>query len=80
MGEPIPVGDSDVVAMLRENPNLKFTINVEPTAYTIRLTGKKETYVLYTARNVLKEFAMSDTVFKWLRQIGATNIDVCMRP
>lgn len=76
----IPAKDHDAALMLRENPSLKFTINVLTTGYQITIKGKTETYLLHTHKNIIRVFARGDSVFKWLQQIGATNIDVHMCP
>lgn len=76
----IPATEHDTATMLRENPNLKFTINVTTTGYRITFAGKAATYILHTQKNVVRVFAKADSVFRWFQSIGATNIDVHMCP
>lgn len=79
MKELLPTTQGEVESMLRENPDLVFTINAHADHFTITIKSPKFEYVLFTMRDVVRTFSNAGSAIKILHELGATDIRVCTK-
>lgn len=79
MGDLIPANVTVLETLMRETPDIEFTIVTHLEGhYTVTIKSNAE-YIMFTQRDVLRTFSTADAAIRFLNKIGARNVRVCLK-